>query len=121
MFIIGPRFGNRSPPRAGPRRAPAFAPDLRTGTGHEDATPDALSVRAGRDVQARFYEAALRTFWNEPWFCGYSWWDWPARPYAKEQAAGDKQFYIYGKPAEEVLRRWYAKPRGDPAGKGSTP
>ncbi|MBN2581647.1 MAG: glycosyl hydrolase family 53 [Planctomycetes bacterium] len=62
-------------------------------------------------VQARFYEAALQVFWNEPWLAGYSWWDWPARLYPKDKAATDKQFYIYGKPAEQVLRTWYAKPR----------
>jgi hypothetical protein len=66
------------------------------------------------ELQARFYEAALQTFWDEPWFCGFSWWDWPARLYKKQQAKGDKQFYIYGKPAEQVLCRWYGKPRPYP-------
>jgi len=64
----------------------------------------------GRE-QARYYEAALRSFWNEPWFCGFSWWDWPARLYKKEAAAGNTSFCCYGKPAEAVLRSWYAKPR----------
>ena len=61
--------------------------------------------------QARYYEAALRSFWNEPWFCGFSWWDWPARLYKKEAAGGNTAFCCYGKPAETVLRAWYAKPR----------
>jgi hypothetical protein len=61
--------------------------------------------------QARFYEAALRVFWNEPWFCGYSWWDWKPKLYKKEEADQNKEFVIYGKPAEQVLRTWYAKER----------
>lgn len=66
---------------------------------------------ANAQVQANFYEAALRTFWDEPWFIGYVWWDWPARLYPKAQAATDKQFYIYGKPAEELVKKWYGKER----------
>jgi hypothetical protein len=63
------------------------------------------------EEQSRFYESALATFWNEPWFCGFAWWDWPARLHAKEKAGTDKGFCCYGKPAEQVLRTWYAKPR----------
>jgi hypothetical protein len=61
--------------------------------------------------QARFYEAAFQVFWNEPWFCGYSWWDWKPKLYKKEEADQNKEFVIYGKPAEQVLRTWYAKER----------
>jgi hypothetical protein len=65
------------------------------------------------DEQARFYEAAFRVFWDEPWFCGYSWWDWKVKLYKKEDASLNKEFVIYGKPAEQVLRTWYAKNRED--------
>lgn len=61
--------------------------------------------------QANFYEAAFRVFWDEPWFCGYSWWDWKVKLYKKEDADKNKEFCCYGKPAEQVLRTWYAKPR----------
>jgi hypothetical protein len=61
--------------------------------------------------QARYYEAALKSFWDEPWFAGFCWWDWPAGLYRKEEAEGNRAFCIYGKPAEKVLRAWYAKPR----------
>ncbi|MBX7073321.1 MAG: hypothetical protein K1X71_09250 [Pirellulales bacterium] len=61
--------------------------------------------------QARYYEAALNSFWNEPWFLGYCWWDWPARLYDKKQAQGDTSFCVYGKPAEQTLSGWYSKPR----------
>ena len=73
--------------------------------GHRDLPYDG-------DEQARFYESAFRTFFNEPWFCGFAWWDWPARLYPKEQAAGNRGFCCYGKPAEQVLRTWYAKAPG---------
>ena len=63
------------------------------------------------EEQARFYEAAFQVFWDEPWFCGYSWWDWKVKPYRKEEAGRNLEFYIYGKPAEAVLRAWYAKER----------
>ena len=63
------------------------------------------------EEQARFYEAAFQVFWDEPWFCGYSWWDWKVKPYKKEEAGRNQEFYIYGKPAEQVLRAWYAKER----------
>ena len=32
----------------------------------------------GRE-QADYYEAVLKTFYRESWFCGFAWWDWPAR------------------------------------------
>ena len=42
---------------------------------------------------------------------GWCWWEWPAHLYNKEDAANDREFCIYGKQAEGVLREWYAKPR----------
>jgi hypothetical protein len=74
---------------------------------------------ASGEVQANFYHAALKAFWNEPWFCGYVWWDWPAKLYPKESAPNDKQFYIYNKPAEKILRDWYAKPTANQPAKQS--
>jgi hypothetical protein len=61
--------------------------------------------------QANFYEAAFKVFWDEPWFIGYSWWDWKVKLYKKEDAEKNKEFCCYGKPAEQVLRTWYAKER----------
>lgn len=61
--------------------------------------------------QANFYQANFETFWNEPWFMGWCWWDWPARLYPESAAAKDRSFCVYGKEAEQVLREWYAKPR----------
>jgi hypothetical protein len=61
--------------------------------------------------QANYYQAQFETFWNEPWFMGWCWWEWPAQLYKKEDAARDREFCIYGKQAEGVVKEWYAKPR----------
>jgi hypothetical protein len=61
--------------------------------------------------QANYYQAMFETYWDEPWFMGWCWWDWPAQLYDKSDAATDRSFCVYGKQAEDVLRRWYAKDR----------
>jgi hypothetical protein len=63
------------------------------------------------DEQSRYYQATIETFWDEPWFIGFTWWDWPDHLYSLEQAKSNTGFCIYGKPAEQVVRQWYAKPR----------
>ena len=63
------------------------------------------------DEQARFYQAVMESFWDEPWFFGFAWWDWPANLYSLEDAKTDTGFCIYGKPAEKLVKEWYAKPR----------
>ncbi len=70
----------------------------------KDATYDA-------DEQRRFYQAIFETFWDEPWFFGFTWWDWPATLYSPQDAKTNTGFCIYGKPAEQLVRQWYAKPR----------
>jgi hypothetical protein len=61
--------------------------------------------------QANYYQAQFETFWDEPWFMGWCWWDWPAGLYDESAAATDRSFCVYGKQAEQVLRAWYAKSR----------
>lgn len=61
------------------------------------------------DEQARYYQAAIETFWNEPWFAGFAWWEWPAHLYSPEKAKTDIGFCIYGKPAEAIVRKWYSR------------
>jgi len=63
------------------------------------------------DEQARYYQAAIETFWNEPWFAGFAWWEWPARLYSPEKAQTDIGFCIYDKPAEAIVRKWYSTHR----------
>jgi hypothetical protein len=61
--------------------------------------------------QANYYQAMFEVFYEEPWFMGFAWWDWPARLYDVENAERNRNFCVYGKQAEQVLRQWYAKPR----------
>ncbi|MNM14959.1 hypothetical protein D3C81_251820 [compost metagenome] len=70
-----------------------------------------LDLPVSEREQANFYRSALEAFWNEPWFMGYFWWDWRTRLYPIEQAAEDRGFDIYGKEAEQVLRKYYLSPR----------
>lgn len=62
--------------------------------------------------QANFMEALFRTFWNEPWWMGLYWWKWEEqndRPQFRDDPRGDKGFTIDGKPAAEVMQRWYGR------------
>lgn len=61
--------------------------------------------------QVNYYQAMFDVFYNEPWFMGFAWWDWPARLYEPESPWGKRGFCVYGKPAEKTLGEWYAKPR----------
>lgn len=74
--------------------------------------PDAqLGSPIDEQEQANYYEAMFETFWGEPWFKGFTWWDWPAGLYPAEMAARQRGFCVYGKQAEGVVRDWYARPR----------
>ena len=59
--------------------------------------------------QADYYDTVMETFWDEPWFSGFFWWDWPAILYDIDKAKDDKNFCAYGKEAEQVLKKWYTK------------
>ena len=59
------------------------------------------------DEQAAFYESCFRSMWDEPWFAGFFWWDWYTKIPERHPEMG---FSIVGKKAEEVVKKWYAKP-----------
>lgn len=61
--------------------------------------------------QARYYQSAFETFWNEKWFMGFTWWEWPVRLYDPKDAATDVGFSIYAKSAQDIVRQWYTKKR----------
>jgi hypothetical protein len=61
--------------------------------------------------QANFYSSCLRTFFNEPWFAGFFWWDWSTTIYDADKVNNNLGFNIHGKKAEQVLKEWYSKPR----------
>lgn len=62
--------------------------------------------------QADHLEAVLRSFWDEPWWAGFYWWKWDeqnARPQFRNDPAGDKGFTVWGKPAAEVMKKWFSR------------
>lgn len=59
--------------------------------------------------QADFYEAAISSSFDKPWFRGYFWWDWKAIIPEEEKAHENHDFTCYGKKAEQVLKEWYKK------------
>ncbi|ERI94438.1 hypothetical protein HMPREF1982_01074 [Clostridiales bacterium oral taxon 876 str. F0540] len=59
------------------------------------------------DEQAMFYSSAMKSFWDEEWFCGFFWWDWKHNLYNLEEAKQNRDFCIYGKKAEGILKDWY--------------
>jgi hypothetical protein len=63
------------------------------------------------DEQKRYYQATLETFWDEPWFMGFTWWAWPTDLYSLEDAKTNIGFCVYGKPTEELIKQWYKKER----------
>ncbi len=60
------------------------------------------------EEQARFYESCFLSMWNEPWFAGFFWWDWPTKLFLREQDTG---FSVAGKKAERIIKDWYCKQR----------
>ncbi|MBR6186595.1 MAG: glycosyl hydrolase family 53 [Clostridia bacterium] len=60
------------------------------------------------EEQARFYESCLESMWEEDWFGGFFWWDWGTNLPRMRENTG---FSIAGKKAEQVIKRWYQKPR----------
>lgn len=64
------------------------------------------------EEQANYMEAIFRTFWELPQWMGMYWWKWDEtqnRPQYHTDPKGDMGFTIAGKPAENVLRKWFAK------------
>jgi len=59
-------------------------------------------------------EAVWKAFADESWFRGMFWWKWEehqahSRSNYYTDPAGDQGFTIEGKPAEETIKRLYAR------------
>lgn len=62
--------------------------------------------------QANYIEATLKSFWNQPWWLGMYIWKWDEqqhRPQYHTDPAGDTGFTIAGKPAADIVKRWYGR------------
>lgn len=93
-------------------------PVLFTEVGYKSSTDAAIEpwVWPERDgdlvpdptTQANAYEAFFDTFWERPWFAGAYFWKWHPWPRwtSRAEHAG---FTPQGKPALEVMTRWYGR------------
>ncbi|MFH1846676.1 MAG: hypothetical protein ABH869_03885 [Candidatus Omnitrophota bacterium] len=59
-------------------------------------------------LQEDYYRILLESFWNKKWFYGLYWWYWGTN--AKMGGKYNRSFTPQNKPAEQVIREWYAKP-----------
>jgi hypothetical protein len=59
------------------------------------------------ELQARCYEAVYQAFYNQPWFEGMYWWKVGTNGFG---GPDDTSLTPWGKPAMEVVKRWYARP-----------
>ena len=60
---------------------------------------------AGLEEQRRLYEAFLKVWDGTPSLLGVCWWEWTSDP----GGADDYNYTPKNKPAEQVLRRWFAE------------
>lgn len=63
-------------------------------------------------AQLEFYKEMLSAFDRE-WMLGFMLWDWPAILYGIESAASNRDYCVYGKPAEAHTAAVYAKVQGE--------
>jgi hypothetical protein len=65
-----------------------------------DQSPRAISL----EDQARCYQAIFRAFYGKPWFAGMYWWKVGTNG---DGGPEDGSLTPWGKPAMEVVRKWY--------------
>lgn len=59
------------------------------------------------DLQRRLYEGFFLSWWGNPQLGGFMIWEWPP----DKSGPSDRGYTPAGKPAEQVLRQWFAQPR----------
>ncbi|MFH1031743.1 MAG: hypothetical protein V1767_04180 [Chloroflexota bacterium] len=71
--------------------------------------PAYFKLEAPLDLQeqADCYQAAFEVLWGKPWLKGIFWWQWLANPVKWPGGPNDKGESPYGKPAEEVVKKFY--------------
>lgn len=57
--------------------------------------------------QRRCYEAVFQALFHRPWLSGLYWWKWPT--HLTDGGPEDSGFTPNGKPAEQVVARWYGQ------------
>ncbi len=66
-----------------------------------------LEGEVNTEEQERFYEAMFRHVSQRDWVRGFGLWDWSAHLHTEKEALTDDGYGVYGKPAEQVIRRFY--------------
>lgn len=69
----------------------------------EDGSPGDVDLQ----LQARCYQAIFRTFYNKSWFEGMYWWKVGTNGFG---GPNDTSLTPWGKPAMEVIKKWYGSP-----------
>ena len=71
--------------------------------------PASYKIAGNVDLQeqADCYQAALEALWGKPWLKGIFWWQWFANTRIMPGGLDDKSYTPFGKPAEEVLKKYY--------------
>lgn len=59
------------------------------------------------EVQARWYQAMFEACDKNEWMQGYGLWDWKATLYPIERALEDRDYALFGKPAENIVNNYY--------------
>lgn len=68
--------------------------------------------RYDEEEQDKYYRTLLKIFKDDKNFAGIFWWDWSTFLYDKSLEGKDLSYAIYGKKAEQTLRRIYSQMRG---------
>ncbi len=69
------------------------------------------TVEPADELQSRLYDVFFASFWDEPWFAGAIIWKWNAH---SGRRANYLDFSLRGKPAAQVVRKWFAAAAGQP-------
>ncbi|RCX22738.1 hypothetical protein DFP94_101321 [Fontibacillus phaseoli] len=67
-----------------------------------------LQGEANQAEQADFYRVMFQKCGKRDWVRGFMLWDWPAKLYAREEAANNDDYCVYGKEAEKVVYGTYS-------------
>ncbi|UJF32725.1 glycoside hydrolase family 113 [Paenibacillus hexagrammi] len=57
--------------------------------------------------QDDFYRVMFDKIGSKPWFYGFMLWDWPAKLYSEEEAAGNDDYCMYKKTASATVEAFY--------------
>ena len=71
--------------------------------------PNDWTVQGKADAkgQADWYEAMLEACLKRDWVKGMAFWSWSSHLYTKNDALKRKDYEIYAKPAEKIVKKYF--------------